>query len=320
MAEKRFSVIVIGRNEGENLQKCFDSISKVKETVSVAECIYVDSDSTDQSLRIANEHVSVDIAIKISGEINSAVARNVGADKSTGEILFFVDGDMEICPKFLEGIWTTDGVELVHPVITGDMINVIDGEQQYYYGKPLESDQYTNQNGGLFIIEHDTWMRIGGMDNRFKRSQDLEFFLRLDLNGIKILRKKEVLCYHYTYQYHHQKRIYSALKSGYQKFSGLLYRINLTKSLVGVKLFLRKDYTAIFLFLNLIASVIFGIKFFLIYLISVFVRTVAKRGAFLSQLIYQIFSDIYCIYGFLFFYPKRSKRFLITLIKPNGTR
>tara|TARA_Y100000588_G_C14239134_1_gene918599 strand:+ start:245 stop:1195 length:951 start_codon:yes stop_codon:yes gene_type:complete len=315
MAEKRFSVIVIGRNEGENLQKCFDSISKVKETVRVAECIYVDSDSTDQSLRMANEHASVDIVIKISGEINSAIARNVGADKSTGEILFFVDGDMEICPTFLEGIWTTDGVELVHPVITGDMINVIDGEQQYYYGKPLESDQYTNQNGGLFMIERDIWIRFGGMDNRFKRSQDLEFFLRLDLNGIKILRKREVLCYHNTYQYHHQKRIYSALKSGYQKYSGLIYRLYFFE-FSALRLALRRDYTAfLLLFLLPLCLTILPFMFLLVYPIAIFARMLlAKRGFDSLFLLYRIVSDFNCIYGLLFFSPSRDKKYLMNRV------
>ena len=62
--------------------------------------IYVDSDSRDDSIDIVNSFKNVEV-YKISGKINAALARNIGAQKSRGNILVFIDGDMHtLIPNF----------------------------------------------------------------------------------------------------------------------------------------------------------------------------------------------------------------------------
>ena len=100
--ELSFAFIVIGRNEGIKIKKCLESIFTTieKNSLESTEVIYVDSDSKDESIHLALSFNDVKV-IKISGEINAAVARNEGAKQANADVLFFIDGDMEINPDFL---------------------------------------------------------------------------------------------------------------------------------------------------------------------------------------------------------------------------
>ena len=100
----KISTIVVGRNEGFKLVLCLESLQKCRRELQGQfdlEIIYVDSDSTDDSISTAVD-AGIDKVIRISGEINSAVARNVGAKNASHDWFLFVDGDMEIQPEFFQ--------------------------------------------------------------------------------------------------------------------------------------------------------------------------------------------------------------------------
>ncbi|MDD2636668.1 MAG: glycosyltransferase, partial [Bacteroidales bacterium] len=96
------SFIIIGRNEGWKFTKCLQSVFETIEynKLKDAEVIYVDSKSTDDSLKRAKAYKQVKVFL-ITGECNAAIARNIGAKESKGGILYFIDGDMEIEKDFL---------------------------------------------------------------------------------------------------------------------------------------------------------------------------------------------------------------------------
>ena len=93
---KQVGVVIIGRNEGCRLVKCFDSIQdKVKEVV------YVDSgsidDSVDTSIGRGIHTIELDMAIPFT----AARARNGGFNRLTQlhpdlKYVQFIDGDCEI--------------------------------------------------------------------------------------------------------------------------------------------------------------------------------------------------------------------------------
>ena len=97
------SFIVIGKNEGWRLTNCLDSILIFisNENITDFEIIYVDSNSTDDSIQRARAYRAVKVYL-ITGNCNSAIARNVGAQQAKYNILFFLDGDMELLPEFFE--------------------------------------------------------------------------------------------------------------------------------------------------------------------------------------------------------------------------
>ena len=89
-------VVVIGRNEGERLRKCLQSVKGL-----VKQSIYVDSGSTDNSLSIAQELDAVVVELDVRNPFTAARARNAGFKKLielTPELEYvqFVDGDCEV--------------------------------------------------------------------------------------------------------------------------------------------------------------------------------------------------------------------------------
>lgn len=95
------AIVLIGRNEGERLERC---ILSAPGGVPV---VYVDSGSTDGSLAFARQHGVMTVELDTSIPFSAARARNAGwralkARGETVEFVQFVDGDCEIVPGWLE--------------------------------------------------------------------------------------------------------------------------------------------------------------------------------------------------------------------------
>ena len=94
--------VVIGRNEGERLRRCLQSLIG-RATVLV----YVDSGSTDGSVELANRMGAVVTELDRALPFTAARARNAGFARlleaaPETELVQFVDGDCEVQPDWLE--------------------------------------------------------------------------------------------------------------------------------------------------------------------------------------------------------------------------
>lgn len=94
------SVIVIGRNEGPRLSACLKSVQDALTTLS-HEIIYVDSCSSDDSLDRAKA-LGARCFLLAEQETTAGLGRYAGAREARGDVLLFLDGDMELCPGFCE--------------------------------------------------------------------------------------------------------------------------------------------------------------------------------------------------------------------------
>lgn len=95
-------VVVIGRNEGERLRRCLVSAKH-----SDSQIVYVDSGSTDNSRAMAAEMGASVIELDMAFPFTAARARNEGVFhlltlQPDIEYIFFVDGDCEIAPGWLD--------------------------------------------------------------------------------------------------------------------------------------------------------------------------------------------------------------------------
>lgn len=107
MNQKTIAVVVIGRNEGERLQRCLRSIP---EGVCA---VYVDSGSTDGSVEFARALGIMALTLDMRTGFTAARARNFGwryiADHDyNAELVQFVDGDC-----MLDEGWLDKGVEAI---------------------------------------------------------------------------------------------------------------------------------------------------------------------------------------------------------------
>lgn len=99
---KNLSVIIPVYNEEENILLLHAALSRVLEEQELSyEVIYVDDGSTDNTfarlnqLSVSDSHVQV---IRLRRNFGQTAAISAGVDHSTGEILVFMDGDLQNDP------------------------------------------------------------------------------------------------------------------------------------------------------------------------------------------------------------------------------
>jgi GT2 family glycosyltransferase len=97
-----FGVVAIGRNEGDRLKRCLESVRGLPNGL-----VYVDSGSTDDSIAIAKGCAATVVELDLRMPFTAARARNEGFQKLIQmqpalDYVFFVDGDCEVIPGWLE--------------------------------------------------------------------------------------------------------------------------------------------------------------------------------------------------------------------------
>src|SRR3954468_10399767 len=97
----RVGVVAIGRNEGERLRRCLESLEPAARPT-----VYVDSGSTDGSPDLARSLGADVVALDLSAPFTAARARNAGFERLLAiapdvEYVQFVDGDCEVDPAWI---------------------------------------------------------------------------------------------------------------------------------------------------------------------------------------------------------------------------
>ena len=93
------SVVVIGRNEGQRLVRCLESIALIGSEHPRVEIIYADSASSDGSPQTASSMGARVIALNVTHP-TAALGRNAGWQQASGEYVLFLDGDTILHPDF----------------------------------------------------------------------------------------------------------------------------------------------------------------------------------------------------------------------------
>ena len=102
MADPRLSVVVLVYNESESIEPLHDELSEVLEGLDVSyEIVYIDDGSRDggtekmAQLALHDPHVRV---VSFRRNFGQTAAVQAGIDNSRGEIVVFMDGDMQNDP------------------------------------------------------------------------------------------------------------------------------------------------------------------------------------------------------------------------------
>jgi glycosyltransferase involved in cell wall biosynthesis len=93
------SIVVIGRNEGSRLVRCFQSIQGIQASGTKVETIYVDSGSTDGSPEVAESFGARVIVLK-TDRPTAALGRDTGWRNASSDFVLFLDGDTILDPDF----------------------------------------------------------------------------------------------------------------------------------------------------------------------------------------------------------------------------
>lgn len=189
------SVVVIGRNEGLRLLHCLASIAEMSYPKEQYEVIYVDSESTDDSVQIALSR-GVNVLRFFSPRLSAAAARNFGLKSAKGSYILFLDADCMIAPKFVEkALSFFDSPEIA--IVSGEL-QELDPDSNIYkkvFGLDWDiSDR--NFCGGNALVRRSVLEEIGGYDDSLIAGEEPEMCQRLQASGYRVKHIPELMAIH----------------------------------------------------------------------------------------------------------------------------
>ncbi len=184
-------VVVIGRNEGDRLLRCFESLEP--QAVPV---VYVDSGSTDGSVEAARSRGVEVVELDPSRPFSAARARNEGfarCERLNPDLRFvmFVDGDCEVDSGWLPRAVHELEARPELAVVCGRRRELYPGRSVYNRLADLEWDTPIGLAlacGGDALFRVADFRNVGGFDPTTKAGEEPELCRRLRRAGRQVAR------------------------------------------------------------------------------------------------------------------------------------
>lgn len=240
------SIIIVNHNGAAFILNCIDSIFSAN--YRNFELIFVDNNSTDNSLKLVENRFGSNQRLKVVIFLNNlgfAEGNNQGASEAKGRYLFFLNIDTKVNPNYLTelvkiiesdpniGAAQSKLLQMDKPAIldsAGDIMNCFCGTFNRGFGEKDEGqydrvEQIFSARGAAMMVRKDVFRKVGGFDQRFFLGlEDVDLCWRIRLNGYKIVFVPRSVVYHkgraFTRKYpgelvfHGEKnRIYMLLKN-----------------------------------------------------------------------------------------------------------
>jgi len=209
------SIIIPCRNEENFIEKCLDSILEQDYPREKVEVFVVDGLSQDKTRKIVEEYSNKYSFIRLLTNPNkfTPFALNIGIKNSVGEVIvrldahsFYPKNYVSNCVKYLfqynadnvGGIWKIMPKEntLINKAIVFASGSYFGGGNAYYRtGKIENAKEVDTVFGGCY--KREVFNTVGLYNENLKRSQDMEFNIRLKKAGGKIVLVPEIFSYYY---------------------------------------------------------------------------------------------------------------------------
>jgi glycosyltransferase involved in cell wall biosynthesis len=210
------SVVVIGRNEGERLRRCLQSVLSMAHDNFQTEIIYVDSGSTDGSVSLAEAMGAKAIALQPERP-TAALGRNAGWRLATGSIVLFLDGDTILHPRFvMDALHEFDSAEVA--VVWGHRRELY--PERSLYNRVLDLDWIylpglTPFCGGDALFRRTALEETGGFEETLIAGEEPELCRRISGFGYTILHVDRPMTRHDLAITRWQQYWKRAVRSGY---------------------------------------------------------------------------------------------------------
>jgi glycosyltransferase involved in cell wall biosynthesis len=182
------SVVVIGRNEGDRLLRCLQSIAEMRTVGFEVETIYVDSASNDGSAQRAAPLGARVIEVRPTRP-SAAVGRNAGWRAAAGQFVLFLDGDTQLHPLFVRR--ALDQMRKPDVAIVWGHRREAHPEQSIYV-RVLDLDWIyapgpSDFCGGDALVRRSVLQAVGGFDDSLIAGEEPEMCRRIRERGLTIL-------------------------------------------------------------------------------------------------------------------------------------
>ena len=184
--------VAIGRNEGERLRRCLQSIPR-----SIGRTVYVDSGSIDGSIALARglgaEVVELDTSVPFTAARarNAGIARLLEAPGKPVEFFMVLDGDCELVPGFVEAA--------LRVMVENPRMGVVCGRRRERHREASVYNVLCDMEwntpvgdaeacGGDALVRVAAFREVGGYDGSIMAGEEPELCLRLRRRGFGVRR------------------------------------------------------------------------------------------------------------------------------------
>jgi prepilin-type N-terminal cleavage/methylation domain-containing protein len=231
-------LIVIGRNEGEQLRRCFASTAGKFVTT-----VYVDSGSTDGSCELARSMGVEVINLDMTKPFTAARARNSGVDRLMQlqpnlTFIHTLDGDVEMIDGWLESAIEVMKQNPKAAVLSGLRIEKYPERSPYIrlcnieWNKP---DGYRACEGDA-ILRVEAFRKVGGFNEKLIAGEEPELCLRFWQAGYQCLRNRVPMSRHDVGLVHFSQWWRREMRAGfsYAEGSAMYGRLHYLRQSMGI--------------------------------------------------------------------------------------
>lgn len=211
--------VAIGRNEGDRLIRCLDSLSEA----GFRRVAYVDSGSTDGSVEAAGARGLTVVRLDLSTPFTAARARNAGVaslpdGEEQADLIQFIDGDCVLDPGWLPQASRFLRENPQVAVVCGRLREI--APEASFYNRLIDGEWntpigQTRACGGIALMRVQVFKDMGGFDSRLIAGEEPELCLRMRRAGWQIWRLDAEMALHDAAMYRFGQWWRRARRAGY---------------------------------------------------------------------------------------------------------
>lgn len=195
----RISIVIPTYNEESVIKNCLNSL--FKQSLNDIEIIIVDDGSTDKTLEQIKELDNKSIKVLTQNHKGPGSARNLGAKNAKGEILVFIDSDMEFEKDFLKKLVESIGKNNVIGTFSKEEYllnkeNIWAGFWNINLGrKPgkMHPDDYPDKQPVFRAILKEEFDKVNGFETKVGYTDDWSLSRKL---GVEAVAAPGAIFYH----------------------------------------------------------------------------------------------------------------------------
>jgi glycosyltransferase involved in cell wall biosynthesis len=192
------SIVVIGRNEGQRLVRCLQSVVAIKKLDGQSELIYVDSGSSDGSPQIA-ESLGAKVIVLDTKRPTAALGREAGWREASSEFILFLDGDTILNADFPGKALNAITADPMIAAVWGHLREI--RPEHSLYNRILDLDWIFPTGeidlcGGNVLMRRKALDMAGGYDASLIAGEEPELCCRIRSYGYRIIHIDEPMVGH----------------------------------------------------------------------------------------------------------------------------
>lgn len=197
------SVVLISRNQEWNIARLVESVLRETAPLPSAEIVLVDSVSTDCTTEIAARYPITVLRLRPGQRLTAAAGRYVGYNQTTGDLVLFLDGDMELCQGWLEQAIAVMQSQAEVGVVCGLVIDrpiapLKPADEPSELPDADAAGDEVLQSRGAAMYRRSVLEQVGTWNPYLYSDEEPELCLRIRYAGYRVYRLARPIVFHYS--------------------------------------------------------------------------------------------------------------------------